>query len=258
MSRHEGVWGMGQDFRPDGFPESRIDGLAGLDEGHFWSEGRDLRALDVLGDAILEESRVAVDLGCGTGRFAALLAERGLQAYGVDGHPELLARAASRPAEVEWIHAPLQAVPLAESSCDLVVFLDVLEHVEPEPFLSEVSRILKPDGNVLLSVPAAPSLWSRLDEAAGHRQRYTLDLLREEIRPAGLEVRRWTHFQFLLFPVIVLSRWMGRNREVPAERRYPAWLGRGLGAVNHLERRMLGGFSLPIGSSLIARCARVS
>jgi len=258
VSRSDGVWTIVRTFRPGGFPESRIEGLAGLDEGHFWSEGRDLLALDVLGDDVFEEGRTAVDLGCGTGRFAGLLAKRGLRVYGVDGHRELLARAASGQTDVEWVHAPLESVPLGNSSCDLVVTLDVLEHVEPGPFLCEVARILKPGGRLLLSVPATPALWSRLDEAAGHRCRYTLALLREEVSSAGLELQLWTHYQFLLFPLVAFSRWIGRRREVAVERRHSAWVGRLLGSVNRLERRALGGLSLPIGSSLIARCARVS
>ncbi len=48
------------------------------------------------------------------------------------------------------------ALPLADGSADMVISLELLEHVpEPAAVLSEIARVLKPGGTVMLSVPSA-------------------------------------------------------------------------------------------------------
>jgi SAM-dependent methyltransferase len=254
-----GVWELAHGFEPGSFPRARIEKLSRFDEGHFWAEWRDALAERLLREATpkgLSGSHV-LELGCGTGRFLGRLADQGVEVCGADGHLDLLGLAAERPGAAALVHADLTRLPVLDEEVDLVVALDVLEHVEPGPFLGEVVRVLRPGGSFVLSVPASPLLWSRLDEAAGHRCRYTLGSLRRELEEAGLRLARWTHYQFLLFPLVLASRLLGRRREVAMERSPPRWLDRLLAAINRFEVEVLGGLSLPWGSSLLARAVRV-
>ncbi|HSJ97524.1 MAG TPA: class I SAM-dependent methyltransferase, partial [Myxococcota bacterium] len=113
-----------------------------------------------------------------------------------------------------------------------------------------------PGGHLLLSVPAFPSLWSPLDEAAGHRCRYRRAALERELRAGGWELRHATHYQALLFPLVWLARRLPSRAAVPLERRPPRWLGRALGAVDEVEVRLWANRRLPFGSSLIAVASR--
>lgn len=252
----DGIWPLAGDFRPEGFPDRRLDGLARLDDGHFWAGPRDRLVERLLTEAVPEGPGAAAELGCGTGRFLPRLEARGLVTTGVDGHRELLAAARHHSAAATLVHGDLTRLPLTGDQFDVVVALDVLEHVEPARFLGEVARILRPGGTFLVSVPAFPLLWSCLDEAAGHRCRYTQWRLEVELAAAGLRLERWTHYQFILFPLVLASRLLGRRREVKAERQPPRWLDGLLGWINRLEVELLGGLTLPFGSSLVARAVR--
>ena len=97
-----------------------------------------------------------LDVGCGEGRFAVELARRGFAVVGVDVAEEPLRRARARepalqlrivPAEGRW--------PLADASFDLVWAGETIEHVaDTVGWLSEVHRVLRAGGRLLLSTPA--------------------------------------------------------------------------------------------------------
>jgi hypothetical protein len=90
----------------------------------------------------------------------------------------------------------------SDGTYDLMMLLDVLEHVEHDTALlgTLVSNHLADDGRVLVSVPAWPHLFSTHDEALGHYRRYRPSEGLALIRDAGLEPE-WTSglFGSLLF-----------------------------------------------------------
>ena len=192
----------------------------------------------------------AIELGCGSGSALAQLAASFPLCVGVEGHPESLVAARARAPEAVLIEGDATRVPLADAGFDLVVALDVLEHVEPAALLGEAHRLLRPGGALLLSVPAFPSLWSPLDEAAGHRCRYRRSQLAAELAANGFRTVHWTHYQALLFPVAWIARRFASDGPVPLERRPPRLLGRALGWVNELEVKLFAPRRLPFGTSL--------
>jgi SAM-dependent methyltransferase len=72
---------------------------------------------------------------------------------------------------------------------DLVCAMDVVEHAEDgDAALAELSRVTKPGGVLLLSVPLHAAQWSAFDELVGHRQRYEPAELRQKLFDAGFAV----------------------------------------------------------------------
>ena len=109
-------------------------------------------------DFLLEHVRAGervLDVGCGEGRFTAELAEAGVQAVGVDVAREPLRRAGARYAELDLRAIPLAGTwPLEDASFDAVWAGEVIEHVaDTAGWLSEVRRVLRPGGRLLLSTP---------------------------------------------------------------------------------------------------------
>lgn len=104
--------------------------------------------------------RTVLDLGCGTGTIACLLAERGYQVIAVDGSQEMLTEAANKAAELE--HPPLllcqrmQRLRLLEPVDAAVSTLDSLNYLTTERALGEtlrrVFRWLKPGGQFWFDV----------------------------------------------------------------------------------------------------------
>ncbi len=103
------------------------------------------------------------DLGCGTGSFTVELAKSGARVVGVDQSASMLkvARTYLREFEnAELRQASLEALPLADASCDVATLVLVLSYVERvEPVLLEARRILKPGGRLFVV-----DAWAHQDE----------------------------------------------------------------------------------------------
>ena len=93
-------------------------------------------------------SRRAIDIGCGTGRWAAVLS-----AIGVDVSPAMLAIAATKPGlRGRLAVADAGLLPIANRTADLVLCALTLAHVRNHAAaLRELSRILEPGGTLILS-----------------------------------------------------------------------------------------------------------
>lgn len=67
----------------------------------------------------------------------------------------------------------LGALPYPDRTFDLVCAFDIVEHVEDDRgALSELSRVLKEDGVLILSVPIHRGFWTDFDDLVGHVRRY--------------------------------------------------------------------------------------
>lgn len=107
-----------------------------------------------------------LDCGCGEGRFLGALSEAcNGQFFGVDVSKEAVRCAARRYKKAKWIVANgMRRLPFADHSLDVI--LSVLAPRNPEEF----TRILKPDGALILGVPGPNhliELRSRLAANAG-------------------------------------------------------------------------------------------
>ena len=137
-----------------------------------------LRSEVILERISLPDGASAVDLGCGTGYFAAALAQRGIAVTCVDVvprnlvwlrrlHSPLVERGLLEPVESDLGH-----VPAADAAFDAGFCLEVLEHVEDDRgALAEAARVLKPGALLVVSVPnrAAPEpLLERLGLVSVH------------------------------------------------------------------------------------------
>lgn len=96
-----------------------------------------------------------LDVGCAEGRFAAELARAGIDVVGVDVAQEPLRRASARYDGLDLRLVPLAGRwPLEDASFDAVWAGEVIEHVaDTAGWLSEIRRVLRPHGRLLLSTP---------------------------------------------------------------------------------------------------------
>jgi ubiquinone/menaquinone biosynthesis C-methylase UbiE len=95
--------------------------------------------------------RRILDLACGTGTLARDIHDRGATVVGVDGDPEMLARARAKAPGVQFDEALAQELPYEDGSFDAVVtslFLHHLTHDLKQAALDEVARVLRPGGEL--------------------------------------------------------------------------------------------------------------
>ncbi len=107
----------------------------------------------LLAGLVPEEWTIA-DLGCGTGALARAIAASGARVIGVDRSAAMLrvARRAARDQDnVELREGALEALPIADGSCDVALLVLVLSYAaQVLPVLREACRVLKPGGRLLV------------------------------------------------------------------------------------------------------------
>ena len=115
--------------------------------------------------AVTSKARV-LDLGCGNGYLAAILASRGYDVTGVEqpgGYDQPF------PANVHLVPADLEAgLPDLDGLFDYVVCGDILEHLrQPERLLAQLRARLAPGGVIVASLPNSGNIYFRLTVLAG-------------------------------------------------------------------------------------------
>lgn len=208
---------------------------------HWWFVARRRLIARLLEDMALEDPAI-LEAGCGTGGNLDLLRRFGrVSAFELDP----VARAkAGVPAGSLPDHIPF------DGPFDLACLFDVLEHIEEDvPALAALAEISE---QLVLTVPALPSLWSEHDERHHHHRRYTKDSLARVLGEGGWQVERIGYFNSFLLPAAIAQRAISRRYE--ADKTPPAPLNALLTRIFAFERHFLG--KLPIGLSLFAVARR--
>ena len=155
-----------------------------VEERHWWYVGR-RRIIQNLVEKICttldNPSPRILDVGCGTGANLKMLAHYG-KAEGIDISQQAIDFCGERGLQSVKLGAA-EDLPYEDDSFDLVTSLDVVEHLDDDVAgLREMRRVLRPDGRVLLFVPAFMFLWGVQDDVSNHRRRYTLPSLLRAVR----------------------------------------------------------------------------
>lgn len=156
------------------------------------AEGRSIHGeADLVEDLIVASEAVSgppatiLDAGCGTGRVAIELAERGFDVIGADRDPDLIATARAKAPDLSWIEADLVdlgdhveagSVHLAVLAGNIFLFVDPGTEAA---VVQAVARTLRPDGMVVAGFQVRPGS-------------YGPDALDADARAAGLRLEhRW-------------------------------------------------------------------
>jgi len=151
--------------------------------------------VDALGQQTLGR---LVDIGTGTGRMIELLADRSVQAIGIDRSSEML-RLARVKLEAAGISSSLRqgdmyALPLADESADSVVIHQVLHYAHaPAAAIAEAARILAPGGKLLVVDFAAHEREELRTQDAHIRLGFEDEAMRGWFANTGLEIDRIDH-----------------------------------------------------------------
>jgi SAM-dependent methyltransferase len=232
-----------------------FDRMAEQDQIHWWYVARrKILAALIAREADLPKDAHILEIGCGTGHnFEMLKAFGRLDALEVDEEARALAR---RRLGREVGDAPLPGLPgVPDGRYDLVALLDVLEHVDNRAeSLRSIAAKLKPDGKILITVPAYQWMWSAHDLAHHHKLRYSKRGLRRDAEAAGLRVRKLGFFNSLLFPVAAAVRILGKlaGKTSSDDKVPPRPLNAMFEKIFGLERHVIGRMPFPAGVSLFA------
>jgi SAM-dependent methyltransferase len=103
-----------------------------------------------------------LDFGSGSGFLVNELQKKGIDAHGVDNSAEAIAYGTSLGIKNLSVLGNMSPLPFADGYFDCVLAMDVLEHLPEEQYvLSELKRVLKKDGVLIITVPAYMFLWGK-------------------------------------------------------------------------------------------------
>ena len=98
--------------------------------------------------------------------------------------------------------------------------MDVVEHIyEDNLVIKELERLLRPNGRIIITVPAYQWMWGVQDEVSHHFRRYSMNSITKLLSNfSNLSILRKTYFNTFLFPAVALvrliSKWFNiKNRE---------------------------------------------
>lgn len=134
-----------------------------------------------------------IEIGSGLGDYAAAWVEGGLRRITVsDADPARHARLQERFADNPRVSVrELEVFNPPHANHSAMVAINVLEHIADDTrALQAAHSLLRPDGRVIVLVPAFQCAMSRFDRAAGHERRYRRGEMAATFAKAGIRLDR--------------------------------------------------------------------
>jgi SAM-dependent methyltransferase len=225
-------------YYDDYWRESRVKS----DQEHFhW------KAEIVANRPELKAATAILDIGCGDGEMLSLLRGRGKRLLGVDIAAPGVEETKAKGFEAWTVNLDQQPLPVGDAEMDAVLCFDVLEHIfAPDRALDELTRVLRPGGFAMVSVPNAFNAYNRLNYALGrhrdimdsahwgaerfseHIRLFSLDVLTKLLTDHGLNVNEvLTYFphRFTEPPPLLTPGSAELVHRLGLHRRFPALFG---------------------------------
>ena len=206
--------------------------------------------------ALLDEFRNAlrghvIEVGAGIGQMSELLSRLPdvTHALAVEPDAGFCAQHRARLPGRELLEGTVATLP-ADTSCDAILSINVLEHIrDDQAELESYAKLLRARHGVLcLYVPARPEIYAPIDKDFGHFRRYTYGELTRKLSQARFSIERLHYFNFVGYFLWWLNFCLFKKRvfEPQKVRAYDRLI---FPAVHQLESKV---HRPPFGQSLLA------
>ena len=235
--------------------------MAEVEDQMWWYQGLHGNLALVIDRLLPAAGARLLDAGCGTGGLLRVLgsAPARFRLFGLDmWRPAcgVASKRSSRPI----VNGSIHRLPFADGALDGIVSADVLCHggVDAAAAIREVRRCLRPDGVLVLNLPAYQWLLSYHDQRVNNVQRFTRGGLLRLLAAAGFRPVFATYWNTLLFPVMVLRRLTQQADQTESDvHAYPPAVEAICRALLRGERAVLStGLRLPVGGSVLVAARR--
>ncbi len=151
---------------------------------------------------LIDPNGYLLDLGCGRGHFLKYLGPQ-YRSLGYDISTTSIKHCLSKKINAKVVNLE-ESFPDSANTFDTIVAGEIIEHIfDTDSFLSEIKRVLKPNGSLILSTPNLASLGRRLllmigrnpliedslgPQNAGHVRYFTFPLLKQLLTRHGFEI----------------------------------------------------------------------
>ena len=185
---------------------SEYKSLYDLEESHWLYRGLRGLLLQTVKKYFAKGQNVTIlDAGCGTGYNLKYFDKYGVS-FGVDISPAALTYCRERGLN-RIVQASVLALAFPDESFDMAVSIDVLYHnavKNDSQAISELYRILKNDGILIINLPAHEYLRRPHDDRVHTRHRYNRSELLNKLRKNNFKVIKASYRNMLSYPIIFL------------------------------------------------------
>lgn len=165
------------------------------------------------------QDKQILEIGFGAGEMLRWFHAQGAKTTGVDFSPLALDMAKER-LDIYGVLNDIKLYSNTEliepSSIDVLCAFEVLEHIKDDvKTLDNWINLLKPQGSLIISVPAHMSKWNESDEWAGHYRRYEKKELIALFDNKNLRIEKIWNYGFPLS--LLLDKLLGSNKRSEVE-----------------------------------------
>ena len=220
-------------------------------------------AIKQVSQALPSGRGVIMEIGCSSGFLIKDLVNAFPLAVviGADVVKEPLFKLANALPGVPLIRFDLLQCPLPNACVDVLVMLNVLEHIENDDLaLKNAYKLLKPGGSLIIEVPAGQYLYDSYDKQLQHFRRYSSSELKIKLEAAGFVVSRRSHLGFFLFPafaaVKLLNKIHTQSKTVVHEQAARTSSSRLVAFAMRLETKLANFLYFPVGIRVLMTAKR--
>jgi SAM-dependent methyltransferase len=186
---------------------------------HFIAQASRKHTLMQIQECHLNQNSVVLEIGSSTGEMLSLLKEH---CPGFVIGSDIVSRSLERIAETDpgipLMRFDLTQCPLPDNCVDVVVALNVFEHIERDDLAAaHLFRIMKPGAKAILEVPAGPDLYDDYDKLLKHYRRYSPDSFCHLLNGAGFQINYMSHLGFFLYPGFWLIKQLSKLKTKSAD-----------------------------------------
>ncbi|MCK9250170.1 MAG: class I SAM-dependent methyltransferase [Solirubrobacteraceae bacterium] len=252
--------------QPTGVPPLELTGertLPDVPEENYWYR-RHLVVYEWIAGRIAARARAGgrtrvVDLACGEGYGAAVLARHAEHVVGVDANPEAHEHARLRYV-ADGLRFDRDLVETWDGDVDVVTFLQTIEHVQdPDGLLARLATLAGPDGEVVVSTPNLLTLapeGAEKSENPWHVKEYRADEFREllERRFSHVEIHGLYHARKLALHQTAIERlgWDRIHKALRLTKPFYGWFTPAIAASDFVLRRPEEGADLDRALDFVA------
>jgi len=224
-----------------------------LENYHWWFKAR----RDMIFKLLKRENKNShiLDAGCSGGALVTYLHKKNFKhIYGIDIDHKSIEHCNNNGLDNVFLMNCTELM-FDDESFDIVICSDVLEHVSNDvTALKEFNRVLKPNGIIILFVPAFNFLWSVHDQTNRHYRRYVSNDLICKLRANGFKIEKSTYWNVILFmPILIMRKltFLFKNKKDDQLYEFDSLLNSILTNILKFENAILQMVSSPVGVSVL-------
>lgn len=261
-------------YSPDGsedytdYPEDGFDVTHKLEQSSFWVSSRNRLLKTIILECLRDNPNPKfLEVGCGTGTFISQFVNQdNVEITGSEIYLRGILYAKKKMPSVEFVQYDARQ-GIIPKKYDIIGSFDVLEHIDDDTrAMSNIYNMLTNGGYFVLTVPQYMFMWSKVDDIVKHKRRYSRKELIQKLEKQGFEIEYCTSFLFVLFPAMMLSRFLDKGTPDPdsiqdndfeSRVSIPVWLNWIFNHIMKIDEFLIARrISLPFGGTLLAIAKR--